>query len=81
MPRQFAYTLQGDIEVKLNQIKAEVATRGIDFQGDTREGRFDGHISGVYHIEGHRMTVTITSKPLLAPWKNVDSRLKRLLEG
>jgi hypothetical protein len=81
MPKQFTYILQGDVEAKLKQVQTEVASRGIDFQGDAKEGKFTGHISGIYAIEGQRMTVIVTSKPLLASWGNVDSRLKSLLEG
>jgi len=79
MPKQFTYILQGDVEVKLKQIQTEVAKRGIEFKGDAKEGKFIGHISGNYTIEDYRMIVTVESKPLLASWENVDSRLKELL--
>jgi hypothetical protein len=81
MPKQFTYDLQGDIEVKLKQVQTEVAKRGIEFRGDMKEGNFSGHISGKYSIEDHKMIVTVTSKPLLASWNNVDSQLKELLES
>ena len=81
MPKQFTYILQGDVGVNLKRIQTEVAKRGIEFQGDTREGKFIGHISGIYTIDGQKMIVTVTSKPLLASWENVESRLKDLLEN
>jgi hypothetical protein len=80
MQKQFTYEIQDDVEDRLKQVQTEVAKRGIEFQGDTKEGKFSGHICGKYTIEGNRMIVTVTSKPLLATWKNVDSRLKNLLE-
>jgi hypothetical protein len=81
MSKQFTYTIQGDVETKLKQVRTEVTGRGIEFQGDTKEGKFSGHISGSYIIEGQRITVTVESKPLLVPWGNVDSRLKTLLKA
>lgn len=80
VPKQFTYDLHGDVDVTLKRVQTEVAKRGIEFIGDTKEGKFSGHISGKYTIEDHRMIVTVTSKPLLASWNNVDSRLKELLE-
>ena len=82
MTQTFKYTLSGDPAWKLEQVKAAAGAKGIIFSGDLNGGRFSGRgLNGTYRIDGSRITVSITTKPLIATWAYIDSQLRSFIEG
>ena len=81
MAQTFKFPVAGDLAAKLDFAKRRAAQQGVTIQGDTRAGRFSGMISGSYSISGGIATVTITNKPILAPWSYIESQLRQFLGG
>lgn len=51
------------------------------FSGNTTSGSFSGKgVKGRYKIEGGTVKVTITDKPALASWSQVESKVKEFFE-
>jgi hypothetical protein len=81
MAQTFEYSLAGDPALKLTQIKAAAATKGVFFSGDLRSGQFSGvGISGSYSISGSTITVTVNSKPVFVSWAYIDAQLRGFIE-
>jgi len=82
LTQTFEYTLSGNPAWKLEQVKAAAGAKGIIFCGDLNGGRFSGRgLIGTYSINGSRITVSITTKPLIASWAYIDSQLRSFIEG
>ncbi len=79
MPKKFRIKVSGDLEAKLEIARRKARAQGVTLQGDTRSGSFSGLITGTYFISGGMATVTITSKPFIAPWEYVESQLRAFL--
>jgi hypothetical protein len=48
--------------------------------GDGQSGRFSHDlIKGEYRMVGRTVLVTITDKPLIAPWSIIGARLRQLV--
>ena len=87
MAMKFTFVLKGDPAIKLEQIKAAAAKRGVFFSGDLKSGRFKGGvsalglgISGTYRIVGNKITVTVNEKPSIYSWADIGSRLRGFVE-
>jgi hypothetical protein len=78
MPHTFTVPLKGRSPSDLIAIaKAAAVESGADFTGDERTGTFSG--SGVvanYEIRRDDVLITLTSKPLIAPWSFVEARIR-----
>ena len=82
MGQTFTYALVGNLNAKLNQIKAAAAARGVQFSGDLHSGQFSGMgISGSYGISHSMITVTVESKPFLVSWAYIDAQLRGFIEA
>ena len=82
---QYKFKLLGDPVTKLASAKAAGAKQGIFFKGEGNSGNFYGNIplgrvAGRYQLDGDIVTVTISEKPALAAWTEVESKLRHLLE-
>jgi hypothetical protein len=62
----------------LEQARAQARKAGIAMQGDATSGSFKGTATGTYAVEGRRLKVEVTHKPVFVPWKMVESALQRL---
>ena len=80
MAKTFSFMLSGDARAKLQKVRLAAAREGVDFQGNEREGTFDGKISGSYRVEGSRIHINVTQAPALASWSMIENRLRSLIE-
>lgn len=59
--RPFQIEVDEDLETLLERVQEEAAKQGVQFGGDTSEGRFSGSgVRGNYTVEGNIITISIT---------------------
>ena len=80
MAKMFTFTLIGDVEAKLQKVRTAAPGQGVNFQGNEREGTFDGLISGTYQVEGNRISINVTNAPIYVTWATIEDRLRKLIE-
>ena len=81
----------GDIAYKLEVIKRKALEKSVIFEGDLKRGTFSGgvqlpligdqRIKGSYRIDGDIITVTVSKKPKMYNWGQIDSMLKGFMES
>jgi hypothetical protein len=77
MGRSFQVPLKGDPDALAS--RAEQLARQVDaeFTGDGKAGCFAaGGVEGQYEVQGENVTVTISKKPLVAPWWLVEEKVR-----
>lgn len=78
MAKSFEIPISSEPEALLAKVKTAAAEHGADFTGDTQSGRFSGSgVEGEYRIEEGKAIVTVTNKPVLAPWSMVESTIRQ----
>ena len=78
MAKSFIIDFKEDLDNLLSKAKQFAEANKANFHGDHRSGRFWGNgIEGEYKIQSSIIAVTITRKPLLAPWSIVESEITR----
>ena len=68
-------------EVILDRVKSFVVNREGDFSGDANSGTFSaktalGLFRGDYQTHNDSVTITITSKPLIAPCGTIEAAIR-----
>lgn len=81
MTRTFKVNVSGNKKAILNRIKEAGRKQGVTVAGTTNGGKFSGLISGNYSVTGNTVTVSITKKPFIISWEDVERRLRSGLEG
>jgi len=91
MAKKFEYSLHGDRNMKLTQIKQKAAEKKILFEGNLTRGKFSGGVSlpfvgdmtvkGRYKIVGDMIIVTVLKKPSLYTWEQIDSMMRGFIES
>ncbi len=75
--RSFQVPLTGDPESLVEKARKTAEETGSSFSGDVSSGSFAGNgVEGEYTVGEDAITVTITRKPLVAPWSLVESKIK-----
>jgi len=90
MVKKFEYSLRGDRAMKLTQIRQKAAEKKVLFEGDLAKGKFSGGVSmpfvgdmtikGSYKIVGDKIIVTVSKKPSLYTWDQIDSMMRGFME-
>lgn len=78
MPHTFTVLLKGrsPSELVAKARKAAVES-GAVFSGDERAGTFTGNgVVANYELRPHEVLITLTDKPLIAPWSFVEARIR-----
>ena len=78
MPHTFTVPLKGRSPSDLvGKAKEAAEDSGADFSGDEHTGTFSGSgVLGNYEIRPDDVLITLTSKPLIAPWSFVEARIR-----
>jgi hypothetical protein len=78
MSHTFTVPLKGRSPSDLVAEAKEAAEEsGADFSGDEHTGTFGGNgVVGNYEIRRDDVLITLTSKPLIAPWSFVEARIR-----
>jgi hypothetical protein len=77
MGRSFRLPLKGDPDALASQAEQVARQAGADFVGDGKAGRFAAKgVEGRYEVQGDSIMVTITKKPLVAPWSLVEEKVR-----
>jgi hypothetical protein len=64
----------------LVRVRKVARENGATLVGDGQSGRFSHDlIKGEYRMVGGTVLVTITDKPLIAPWSIIEARLRQLV--
>ena len=77
----FDVTIKGKPKDVLGQVRKKISDAGGSFAGDEHAGTFSGKsvlgdIKGSYSVSGQTATITITSKPFLAPCGKIESTIR-----
>lgn len=66
-------------EELLRYAKSQAISNGWHLAGDTESGSFSGGgASGYYHREGEILLITMTDKPWIASWSDVEYEIRKL---
>ncbi len=77
MSKSFSMPLNDDPAALVERARKLAEDRGVEFSGDVSSGHFAAKwVEGEYVIEGDNITVTVTRKPMVAPWSMVESKVK-----
>jgi hypothetical protein len=78
MAHTFTIPLNGRSPSELiAKAKNAAAQSGSDFTDDERNGSFNtNEVAGSYEITGGYALITMTKKPLIAPWNLVEARVR-----
>lgn len=80
MTRTFSMETTLDSSSLLARVRKVVRENGATLVGDGQSGRFSHDlIKGEYRMVGRTVLVTITDKPLIAPWSIIEARLRQLV--
>jgi hypothetical protein len=76
--RTFTLTVTGDLPAAIRRVEGAARRRGWSFSGDEQSGRFSGPrgLEGRYECSAGTLTVVVTRKPFLLPWRRVEARLR-----
>jgi hypothetical protein len=76
--RPFQIEVDEDLDDLLERVQEEAAKQGVQFSGDTSEGRFSGSgVRGQYSVEGKIITISITDIGFPASMMHNCSTLER----
>ena len=80
MTRTFSMETTLDSSSLLARVRKVARENGATIVGDGQSGRFSHDlIKGEYRMVGRTVLVTITDKPLIAPWSIIEARLRQLV--
>jgi hypothetical protein len=85
MSCQFTITFSGDAEGIVEKAKSAVVSQGGFFEGDTEQGQFSislmsNTVTGSYLVEGDKLTMNITEKPMFLPCSAIEGYLANKLK-
>ena len=77
MSKSFDIPLTGDAAALVAKAEQVAREAGAEFSGDARAGRFAASgVEGEYTVQSDTITVTITKKPIIAPWSLVEEKVR-----
>lgn len=77
MSRSFRIKIQEDPDALVARAEKAARKAGAEFEGDAHSGSFAGSgVEGQYEVEEGSIVVTITRKPMIAPWSLVEDKVK-----
>ncbi len=77
MSKSFRMPLKEEPAVLVERARKLAEDSGADFSGDAASGHFGFKgVEGEYAVEGESITVTVTRKPIVAPWSLVETKVK-----
>ena len=77
MSKSFSMPLKDDPAALVERARKLAEDTGAEFGGDATSGHFAAKgVEGEYVVEGDSITVTVTRKPMVAPWSLVESKVK-----
>lgn len=80
MTRTFSMETTLDSSSLLARVRKVARENGATLVGDGQSERFSHDlIKGEYRMVGRTVLVTITDKPLIAPWSIIEARLRQLV--
>jgi hypothetical protein len=80
LTRTFSMETTLDSSSLLARVRKVARENGATLVGDGQSGRFSHDlIKGEYRMVGRTVLVTITDKPLIAPWSIIGARLRQLV--
>ena len=80
MTRTFSMETTLDSSSLLARVRKVARENGATLVGDGQSGRFSHDlIKGEYRMVERTVLVTITDKPLIAPWTIIEARLRQLV--
>jgi len=81
MAQTYIFQMSGDPEAKFRQVQQLASAKGVTLSGNSTMASFSGLVTGRYSRSGRTVTVTITGKPIYAPWSMVESMLREFIES
>ena len=84
MAHTFEIPFKGDPESIINRAKSTIEKAEGTLEGNAAQGNFQvpsmiGEVKGSYTIENSNLVVTITDKPVFAPYSMIEDALKKYL--
>lgn len=77
MSKVLEVKIDSDPKEILDKVKIEASRNGLFFNGDEARGNFSGHgIEGDYEFCDGILRLTVSKKPLIAPWGLVESKVR-----
>ena len=78
MSRSFSISFNEEPLELIERAKSRFADNdSIDFNGDENNGTFSAFgVSGKYDIEENTITITISKKPFIYPWRVIKKKIK-----
>ncbi len=77
MSKSFRMPLKEEPAALVERARKLAEDAGAEFSGDASSGSFSAKgVVGEYAVEGDSITVTVTRKPMVAPWSLVESKVK-----
>ena len=77
MSKSFTMPLNDEPAALVERARKLAEDSGAEFSGDESSGRFAAKgVEGEYVVEADSITVTVTRKPMGAPWSLVESKVK-----
>ncbi len=78
MSKSFRMPLKEEPAALVERARKLAEDAGADFSGDATSGQFAAKgVEGEYAVEGDSITVTVTRKPMVAPWSMVEAKVKQ----
>lgn len=75
------YTASGDGEILVGKILARIKAEGGEHSGDAGCGEFSIQgFCGTYRVEGGKLTLAVTKKPVFVPDAMIEAWLRQHLE-
>jgi hypothetical protein len=84
MAHTFEIPFEGNAETIISKAKTTIEKIEGSLNGDTSTGDFVvpsmvGEVEGSYQVQGQNLVVTITKKPMIAPYSMIEDALKKYL--
>jgi hypothetical protein len=78
MSRRIEIPLHEDASQLLERAREAALKYGARVAGDGERGEFAGKgIHGAYAIDGGRLAITISKKPMLLPWSVIEKTVRK----
>ncbi|MCH9698836.1 MAG: hypothetical protein K0U68_12100 [Gammaproteobacteria bacterium] len=82
MSKTFTFTINGDSQSIISNARQIASEKGISMQGDHLQGHLSGQgIHADYTVENSRLTLNVSSKPLIVPWSMVESMIAQFIDN
>jgi hypothetical protein len=84
MAHTFEIPFEGDAETIISKARTTIEKIDGSLNGDISTGDFVvpsmvGEVEGSYQVQGQNLVVTITKKPMIAPYSMIEDALRNYL--